>query len=108
MEARAIHHLGVAVDDLDEAVGWDDEDDPVLERGGVLDDLDGQGGVTGQDLAQMTRSARVQVLGDDHRRRKIRRKAAHDPGQRLDAAGGGADDDKLRFGCRLRPHDAAF
>ena len=71
-----------------------------------FDDLDGQRRVAGQDLAQVTRSARVQVLGDDDRCRKILGKAGNDAGERLDAACGGADDDKLRSGRRLRPHDA--
>ena len=83
--------------DLDEPVGWDDEDDPVLEGRGLLDDLDRQRGVARQDLAEMARPAGVQVLGDDDRGREVRWEACDDPGEGFDPARGGPDDYKLRF-----------
>ena len=61
-----------------------------------------------EDLAEVARSARVQVLGDDDRGREVRRQAGDDARQRLDPARGGTDDDELRFGRRMLPHRTAF
>ncbi len=58
------------VDDLDQLVRWGDEDDPILEGRRLLDDPDRQGGPSGEDLAEMARPSRIEVLGDDDRRRE--------------------------------------
>ena len=73
----------------------------------LLDDLDRQRRVTGEDLAEVARSTRIEVLRDDDRCREVRGEARDDAGQRLDPAGGGTDDDELRF-HRLLRHHAAF
>ena len=61
-----------ALDDLDEPVRGDDEDHAVLERRRHLDDLDGHRGVAGEDLVEVTRPTRIEVLRDDDRSRELR------------------------------------
>jgi hypothetical protein len=43
-------------------------------------------GVPGKDLAQVTRTPGIEMLGDDHGRREVGRQAAHDTRQGIDAA----------------------
>ena len=75
------------VDDLHEPVARDDEDDAVLEPLAVLGRPDGEGRVAVEDLAEMARPPRIEVLGDDDRRPEVGRQPGDDARQRLDATG---------------------
>ena len=41
--------------------------------------------MAGEDFAEVARTARIEVLGDDNRGRKVGRKAGDDAGQRLES-----------------------
>ena len=82
--------------DLDQPVGRDHEDPAVLEPRRRVDGVDGQLGMALEDLGQMARPPRVEVLGDDHGRGEIGRKVRHHARQRFDPAGRRADDDQSR------------
>ena len=56
----------------------------------------------------MARPARIEVLGDDDRRREVRGQTGDHARQGLDPPGGRADDDELGLGRLLLNHDAAF
>ena len=98
----------MAIDDLDEPVRWNDVDHAVFERRALVDHLDGQRRVSREDLAEMARPPRIEVLRDEDRRPKVGGQARDDRGQRLDPTRGGPDDDELRLGRLLLNHDAAF
>ena len=70
--------------------------------------LIGSVGVAGEDLAEVARPARIEVLGDDDRGREVRGQAGDHARQGLDPARGRADDDELGLGRLLLCHDAAF
>jgi hypothetical protein len=96
----------VALADLHEPVGGNDENHAVLQRLALLDHTHRQRCVAGEDLVQMTGPARVEMLGDDDRRRKVGRQARNDTRERLDAPSRRADHDELGLpGDRLTRHD---
>ena len=77
----------VALAYLDESVGRNDEYHAVLQRLTLLDHSHRQRGVAGEDLVQMARPARIQMLSDDDRRRKVGRETRHDARKRLNPPG---------------------
>ena len=94
------------IGDLDMAIGRHDEHGPRLEALGFVHGAHRQGAAAGENLTQAAGATRVEVLGDDDRRREIGRQRRYQRGQRLDAARGRAHDDEMRKRacCLLRDH----
>ena len=90
------------VGDLDVAVGRHDVDDARPECLVLVHGADRQAERRPQDLAEVADPGRVEVLGDDDRRREIGGQGRDELRERLDAAGGGADDDEILAGRRIR------
>ena len=69
----------------------------------VLGHPDREQGVKAEDLGQVARSVRIEMLRDDDRRRKVGGQLGDDPRERLDPAGRRADRDELRSTVRGDP-----
>ena len=80
----------LAVADLHQPVGGNDEDDAVLQRLPLLDHSNGQRRVAGEDLVQMAGAAWIEMLRDHDRRREVR--PAGSPRARESASMPPADD----------------
>ena len=76
----------VALAQVNDPVRRDHEDHAVLEGLSLLDHSDGQRGVAGENLVQVTGPAGIQMLGNHDRRGEVDRQARDHARERLDAA----------------------
>src|SRR5215217_3659411 len=90
------------VGDFDVAIGGNDIDDAGLEWLIPTDRAYRQHAAVGKDLAQVALVARIEVLGDDDRRRKVAGEGGHKGEQRVDTARRRTDDYQARKGFALR------
>ena len=90
------------VGDLDVAIGGDDIDDAGLERLIAADGAHRQHAAVGQDLAEVALAARIEMLGDHDRGRKVAGERGHKGEQRIDTARRRTDDDEASEGFAVR------